>query len=181
MEATQTKTAWTVDPAHSEILFRVKHMMITSVKGEFRNFDAEIISNGNDFSDAKITATIDTSSVFTNNEDRDNHLKNNDFFDVENHPEIHFESTEVNKLDAESYQLKGNLTIRGESHEIDLDVDLGGIIKDPHGNEKAGFSLSGKINRKEWGLNYNAALEAGGVMVGEEVKLSAEVQFIKQV
>ncbi len=180
MEATGTQTKWKIDPAHSEILFKVKHLMITNVKGEFRKFEAEIISDGDDFSDAKINAVIDSSSIFTNNEDRDTHLKSDDFFDIENYPELRFESTEVNKLDAENYQLKGNLTIRGESREVSLDVELGGIIKDPNGNEKAGFSLSGKINRKDWGLNYNAALETGGVMVGNEIKLSAEAQFIKQ-
>ena len=180
MENTENKTKWTIDPAHSEILFKVKHMMITNVKGEFRKFDAEILSNGEDFSNAKINAVIDASSIFTNNNDRDAHLKSADFFDAGNHNELRFESTEVNKVDDENYQLKGNLTIKGKTNETTLDVEFGGTAKDPYGNEKAGFSLSGKINRKDWGLNWNTALEAGGVMVSDEVKLLVEAQFVKQ-
>jgi len=107
-------------------------------------------------------------------------LKGADFFDVENHPELTFTGTSFNKIDDENYQLKGILTIKGVSKEIALDVEFGGINKDPWGNEKAGFSINGKINRKDWGLNWNAALETGGVLVSDEVKISAEVQFVKQ-
>lgn len=180
MEATAMQTKWAIDPAHSEILFKVKHLMITNVKGEFRKFNAEIITNGDGFSNAKIKATIDASSVFTNNKDRDTHLKSADFFDAENHLELRFESTEVTKVDTENYQLKGNLTIKGKTNEVTLNVEFGGIAKDPWGNEKAGFSLSGKINRKDWNLNWNTALEAGGVMVSDDVRIMAEVQFVKQ-
>jgi len=180
METTAVKTKWAIDTAHSEILFKVKHMMITNVKGEFRKFDAEVTSEGSDFSEGKVKVTIDASSVFTNNEDRDKHLKSGDFFDVENHKELVFESTELKRQDDENYQLKGKLTIKGVTKEITLDVEFGGINKDPWGNEKAGFSLSGKINRKDWGLNWNTALEAGGVLVSDEVRLNAEVQFTKK-
>jgi len=180
MSTTETRTVWAIDPTHSELLFKVKHLMITNVKGEFRSFNASLESVGTDFSKAKVSATIDADSIFTNNTDRDNHLKSADFFDVENHKELTFEGTSFTKLDEDNYQLKGNLTIKGVSKEITLDVEFGGIAKDPWGNEKAGFSLSGKINRKDWGLNWNAALEAGGVMVSDEVRINGEVQFVKQ-
>jgi len=178
--AVSTKTKWTADPTHSEIIFKVKHLMITNVKGEFRKFKAEVNSAGSDFNKASVTATIDASSIFTNEDARDGHLKGADFFDVENHPELTFTGTSFNKIDDENYQLKGILTIKGVSKEIALDVEFGGINKDPWGNEKAGFSINGKINRKDWGLNWNAALETGGVLVSDEVKISAEVQFVKQ-
>jgi len=174
----ETQTKWVTDPAHSELLFKVKHLMITNVKGEFRKFDATIIDSGNDFSNAAVQATIDASSVFTNNGDRDNHLKSGDFFDVENHPEIRFTGKSIKNGD--NYQLLGGLTIRGITKEVLFDVEFGGFIKDPYGNEKAGFSLSGKISRKDWGLNWNAALETGGVMVSDEVRINAEVQFTRQ-
>lgn len=180
MSTTETRTTWAIDPTHSELLFKVKHLMITNVKGEFRSFNASLESIGTDFSKAKVTATVDADSIFTNNTDRDNHLKSADFFDVENHKDLTFEGTSFTKLDEENYQLKGNLTIKGVTKEITLDVEFGGIAKDPWGNEKAGFSLSGKINRKDWGLNWNAALEAGGVMVSDEVRINGEIQFVKQ-
>lgn len=173
-------TKWALDPTHSEIVFKVKHLMITNVKGEFRNFKAEVTSEGNDFSKARVAVSIDAASVFTNQTDRDNHLKSADFFDVEKFNEIKFESTQCAKLDDENYSLKGNLTIKGVTKEVALNVDFGGIMKDPWGNEKAGFSVSGKINRSEWGLNWNAALEAGGMLVSDEVRINAEVQFVKQ-
>lgn len=174
-------TKWTLDPAHSEILFKVKHMMITNVKGEFRKFTAELNSDGKDFIADSIKVNIDASSIFTNSDDRDTHLKSADFFDVENYKELTFAGASLKKIDDENFQLKGNLTIKGISKEVVLDVEFGGINKDPWGNEKAGFSLNGKINRKDWGLTWNAALETGGVLVSDEVKLSAEVQFVKQV
>lgn len=179
--AATTKTKWTLDPTHSEIIFKVKHLMITNVKGEFRKFNAEIISSDNDFTKSSINATIDAASVFTNEDNRDGHLKSVDFFDVEKYPELTFKGTSFKKVDDENYKLKGKLTIKGISNEVTLDVEFGGINKDPWGNEKAGFSLNGKINRKDFGLNWNAALETGGVLVSDEVKLSAEVQFVKQV
>jgi polyisoprenoid-binding protein YceI len=177
---TVTKTKWVLDPVHSELTFRVRHLMITNVKGEFRNFDVDIESDGSDFSNAKVSVSIDANSISTNNADRDAHLKSADFFDAESHDKITFEGTELNKLDEENYQLKGILSIKGRNKELVLDVDFGGFIKDPYGNEKAGFSVNGKFNRKDWGLNWNAALETGGVMVSDEVRLNAEIQIIKQ-
>lgn len=175
------KAKWVIDPAHSEILFKVKHLMITNVKGEFRKFDGMAVTDGDNFSKGNVHVSIDASSVFTNNDGRDNHLKGADFFDVEKYPKITFESTEMKQLDDENFQLKGVLTMKGVSKEITLEVEHGGLAIDGYGNEKAGFSVSGKFNRKDWGLNWNAPLEAGGVMVSEEVRLSAEVQFTKQV
>ena len=175
------KTNWNLDPAHSEVMFKVRHLMITNVKGEFKTFEASVISEGNDFSNAKVNVEIESDSVFTNNETRDGHLKSADFFDVENHKKITFKSTEVKKINSETYQLTGDLIIKGISNKVNLDADFGGIIIDPYGNEKAGFSISGKINRKDWGLTWNSALEGGGVMLSDEVRINAEVQFVKEV
>ncbi|MDX8337922.1 YceI family protein [Draconibacterium sp. IB214405] len=172
------KTIWVLDPTHSEITFKVKHLMISNVKGEFKNFNVTV--EGEDFESSKIQVNVDTGSVYTNNTDRDNHLKSVDFFDVENYNEMTFESTSFKKVDDDEYKLTGLLTIKGVSKEMTLDVEFGGTNKDPWGNEKAGFSLEGKINRKEWGLSWNAALESGGVLVSEDVKLQAEVQLVKQ-
>lgn len=170
------KTKWVLDPPHSELVFKVKHLMISNVKGEFRTFEADI--QGEDFTKSKIKVVVDAASIFTNNTDRDNHLKSADFFDVENYPELTFESTSLIAKD-ENYQLKGLLTIKNITKEVVLDVEYGGQIKDPYGNEKMGFSVSGKINRKDWGLNWNAVLETGGVMVSDDVRISGEVQFSK--
>jgi polyisoprenoid-binding protein YceI len=178
MENSNSKTKWVLDPSHSELLFKVKHLMIANIKGEFRKFEATL--EGDDLSRARINVKIDASSVFTNEEKRDNHLKSADFFDVENHREILFKSREVRKTDDSKFQLIGDLSIRGISKEVVLDAEFGGVNKDPWGNEKAAYSLNGKINRKDWGLNWNAALETGGVLVSDEVRILGEVQFIKQ-
>jgi polyisoprenoid-binding protein YceI len=180
MQTTAIKTTWAIDPSHSELIFKVKHLMISNVKGEFRSFTGTVQSNDNDFSDAVVDVTIDASSIFTNDSNRDGHLKNADFFDVENHKELTFKGSTFKKLDDHNYQVKGLLTIKGISKLVTLDVEFGGLVVDPYGNNKAGFSISGKINRKDWGLNWNAALEAGGVMVSDEVKINAEVQLVKQ-
>lgn len=177
-EENRAGTKWVTDPAHSELMFKVKHLMITNVKGEFKNFTAEIDSE--DFRDASVRVSVETSSIFTNSTDRDNHLRSADFFDVENYPVMTFESTTFRKLDDDKYKLIGGLTIKGVSKKVELDVEFGGIIKDPWGQEKAGFSFEGKINRKDWGLNWNAALESGGVLVSDEVQLSGELQFARQ-
>lgn len=174
----EAKTKWVLDPTHSELTFKVKHMMITNVKGEFKNFSVEV--DGEDIFKSTVNVTIDASSINTNNGDRDNHLKSADFFDVANHKELSFKSTSFKHKDNDKYELNGMLTIKGISKEVILDVEFGGINIDPWGNEKAGLSISGKINRKDWGLNWNTALETGGVLVSEEVKISGEIQFVKQ-
>lgn len=174
------KTAkWVLDPAHSEITFKVKHLMISNVKGAFKTFNATI--DGEDFKTSSFNATIETSSISTNNDDRDVHLKSSDFFEVEQYPEITFVSKSLKKVDDDEFKLIGDLTIKGTTKGIELDTEFGGFMKDPYGNEKAGFSINGKLNRKDFGLNWNAALEAGGVMVGNEIKINAEVQFVKKV
>ena len=180
MERTTAKkqAKWVLDPTHSELTFKVKHLMISNVKGEFKAFSIEV--DGEDIFKSNVQVTIDASSINTNNTDRDNHLKSADFFDIENHKELAFKSISFKKTDDDAYELKGLLTIKGISKEVALEVEFGGINKDPWGNEKAGLSVSGKINRKDWGLNWNAALETGGVLVSEEVKISGEIQFVKQ-
>lgn len=167
-------TKWTLDPAHSELTFKVKHMMISNIKGNFTDFTAEIDAEDDSFANAKTTATIQTASISTHNIDRDNHLRSAEFFNAEANPKITFESSALNN------EVTGNLTINGITKPVTLDVDFNGINVDPWGNTKAGFSFEGKINRKDFGLNWNAALEAGGVMVSEEVKIAGELQFVKQ-
>jgi polyisoprenoid-binding protein YceI len=173
-------TIWNLDPTHSEIGFKVKHMMITNVSGSFTSFQVTATTEGIDFTTAKIDFSADISSINTANEQRDGHLKSADFFDAEKFPKLTFTSTSFEKKSDEDYVLKGNLTIKGITKAVELDVEFGGLAKDPWGNEKAGFSLSGKINRAEFGLTWNAALETGGVMVSEDIKLHAEIQLVKQ-
>lgn len=167
-------TKWNLDPTHSEITFKVRHMMISNVKGEFKTFNIELESEDDTFKNVKVTAKIDTNSINTNNTDRDTHLKSAEFFNAETHPEITFEATSL------SSDVTGTLTINGVSKPVVLDVDFGGINVDPWGQTKAGFSFEGKIKRSDFGLNWNAALEAGGVMVSDEVKIAGELQFVKQ-
>lgn len=169
-------TKWTLDPTHSELQFKVKHLMITNVTGNFSVISASIEADDDKFSKAKISFTADPKSITTNNEQRDGHLQAADFFETDKYPEIKFESTNYN---AASGKITGNLTIKGVTKPVTLDAEFHGTNKDPWGNQKAGFSLTGKINRKEWGLNWNAALETGGVLVSDDVKIIAEVQFVK--
>ena len=176
----ENQSKWILDPTHSEILFKVRHLMITNVKGEFRTFDSSFTTNEENFNQSNVIVNIDVNSIFTNNNDRDQHLKSQDFFDVENFNSIKFEGNSLTKIEGNHYTLKGILTMKGISKEISLDAEFGGFMKDPWGNTKAGFTVSGKINRKDWGLNWNAALETGGLMVSEEVHINTEVQYVKQ-
>lgn len=173
-------TKWSIDTAHSEIGFKVKHMMFTNVSGNFEKFDASIETDGDNFETAQFEFTGDTDSISTGNKDRDSHLLSADFFDASQFPKINFKSTSFKKLNEGEYKLTGDLTLHGITKPVTLDVEFGGLAKDPWGNTKTGLSVSGKINRKDWGLNWNSALETGGVLVGEEVKLQIELQFIKQ-
>jgi len=172
-------TKWALDPTHSELQFKVKHLMITTVTGSIKSFQAELASEGDDFSNATISFSGDIASIDTGNADRDNHLKSGDFFEAEKYPTINFKSTSVEK-DGSDYTVKGDLTIKDVTKPVKLNAEFGGIATDPWGNTKAGFTLSGKINRTEFGLTWNAALETGGVMVSEEVKILGELQFVKQ-
>jgi len=172
-------TTWNLDPTHSEIGFKVKHLMITNVTGYFQSFNVQVETEGEDFSTAKISFSADAASVTTNNEQRDTHLRSGDFFDAENHPKLEFTSTKVVKEDDSTFAVHGDLSIRGVSKSVTLRAEFGGIGKDPWGNIKAGFTLSGKLNRADWNLVWNAPLEAGGLLVSEEVRIFADVQVVK--
>jgi polyisoprenoid-binding protein YceI len=175
------KVKWVIDPVHSEIGFKAKHLMITNVKGEFKEFDASIYTTGENFITSEIDFWLNPASITTGDQKRDEHLKSADFFDVENHKQISFTGNTYEEVDGdESYTLYGDLTIKGIKKQVKLDVEFGGVMKDPWGNEKAGFTINGKINRKDWGLNWNAALEAGGVLVSDEIRISCEIQLVKQ-
>ncbi|OYU81204.1 MAG: hypothetical protein CFE23_05410 [Flavobacterium sp. BFFFF1] len=173
-------TKWVLDPTHSEIGFKVKHMMFTNVSGKFDTFEANIETEGDHFENAKVHFTGQTASINTGNADRDTHLRSADFFDAEQYPELKFEATAFTKINEGDYELHGDLSLHGETKPVRLAVEFGGLMKDPWGNTKAGFSITGKLNRKDFGLTWNAALETGGVLVSEEVKLAIELQFIKQ-
>ena len=174
-----SNTKWVLDPTHSEVGFKVKHLMITNVSGSFSKFNAEAESSDDNFSDAHIRFTADIDSINTNNEQRDGHLKSPDFFDAVNHPQLMIEANGL-KGSGENRQVDGTLTLRGVTRPVHFNVDFGGVAKDPWGNTKAGFTLSGTINRKDFGLTWNAPTEAGGLLVSEDVKLHAEIQLVKQ-
>lgn len=174
-------TTWNLDKAHSELQFKVKHMMISNVSGSFSDFDAEVQTENDDFTTAKIHFTASIASISTKNEQRDGHLKSEDFFDAANHPKLEFTSTKFEQKNEAEYTLTGNLTIRGITKAITLDVEYGGTIKDPYGLTRAGFTVEGKINRKDFGLSWSALTETGGLVVGDDVKIHANVEFTKAV
>jgi polyisoprenoid-binding protein YceI len=173
-------TTYKIDPTHSEIKFRIKHLMITNVTGEFKTFDAIMETGKDDFSDAKISFEADVNSINTNQEQRDTHLKSDDFFNAERFPKIKFVSKELRKLSGSDYKLTGDITIRDITKEIELSVEFGGKMVDFYGQEKAGFEITGKISRSEFGLKWSAVTEAGGVVVSDDVKLHLAVQMVKQ-
>lgn len=172
-------TNWVLDPTHSELQFKVKHLMITTVTGSLKVLNASLTSTSDNFENAQVKFEADAGSIDTGNTDRDNHLKSGEFFDVDKFPKITFESTSFTKA-GDDYTLEGNLTIKDVTRPVTLAAEFGGIATDPWGNTKAGFTISGKINRTDFGLTWNAALETGGVMVSEEVRIVGELQFIKQ-
>ena len=169
-----------IDPIHSEITFKVRHLMITNVTGNFTKFSGKMESSADDFTDAEIDFEADIDSINTNNEQRDGHLKTGDFFDVAQYPKLIFQSTSFQKQGGEIYKLNGNLTLHGVTKPITLSAELGGSAKDFYGQSKVGFEISGSINRKEFGLEYNAPLETGGMILSDEVKLLLNVQLVKQ-
>ena len=171
---------WKIDSTHSEILFKVKHLMITTVTGYFKNFDLAVETETKDFNTAKrIEFTADIDSIDTNNEQRDAHLKSTDFFNAEEFKQLQFIGTKY-EANEDGGTLLGDLTIRGTTRPVKLNVEFGGIVVDPYGQTKAGFTVNGKISRKEFGLTWNAVTEAGSVVVSDEIKIHAEVQLVKQ-
>lgn len=175
-----TKAKWNVDTVHSTVGFSVRHMMISNVKGTFNEFDGNIELDPTDLTDASIEFTIDASSVDTRMPDRDDHLRSADFFDVENHPNLTFKATEIKKTSEDNYDMTGDFTIRGTTKPVTFDITFEGMAKDPmSGDEAAGFTGSTKINRKDFGLTWNTALETGGFVVSDEVKINIEIQLRK--
>jgi len=173
------KTKWSIDQAHSEIGFRVRHLMIAHVNGSFKTFDASIYTTNKDFSTAEIDLWIDASSITTDNEMRDKHLKNSEFFDVKRHKQLTFVSSTIGQADPDdNHELWGELAIVGITHNVKLNLKFGGILNDPWGNERSGFTVSGKINRSDWGLTWNQPTDSGGLMISDEVAISAEFELI---
>lgn len=174
------KLKWKIDPAHSEIQFKVKHLMITTVTGHFKEFDLEVETENDDFTTAsKIEFTANINSIDTNNQQRDTHLKSADFFDAENHDQLKFVGKKY-EVKGDEDKLHGDLTIRGTTKPLTVNVEFGGIVVDPYGQTKAGFNVNGKISRKEFGLLWNAVTEAGQVVVSDEIRLHCEIQLVKQ-
>ncbi len=172
---TLTRTKWAIDTAHSEVGFKVRHMMISTVKGHFDEFDADVYTDGEDISTAEVNVKVNTASVNTKNKDRDAHLRSDDFFNADEFPHMTFVSKSFN-----GDKMIGDLTIRDITKEVELDVEFNGIAKDPYGQTKAGFEISGTIHRKEFGLKWDAVTEAGNVVVSDKVTLSIDAQFIMQ-
>jgi polyisoprenoid-binding protein YceI len=175
--ATQTK--WVIDTTHSEVQFKVKHLVISTVTGAFKKFSGDVVSESDDFDGAKVNFSVDVDSIDTNQADRDGHLKSDDFFAAAQHPNITFTNGTLKKVSGNNYKLNGTFTVRGVAKPLELDVEFGGIVKDPWGNTKAGFELNGKINRKDYGLTWSAVTEAGGMVVGDDVKLHINVELAK--
>lgn len=173
------QSKWNFDPSHSAVEFEVSHMVITEVTGKFHSFEGEVTSGEVDFTDSRISFSIDASSVNTENEKRDGHLKSADFFDVENHPKITFKSKSMKKVSGNNYKLTGDFTMHGVTKEITLDAKYNGIAKDPWGNTKAGFKVTGEINREDYGLTWNNTLDNGNLLVGKEVFITCRIQLVR--
>jgi polyisoprenoid-binding protein YceI len=177
--STVTTTKWGIDASHSEVLFKVKHLMISTVTGSFKEFGADAELEGDDLTNASVRFWASTASIFTNDEKRDGHLRSADFFDSERFPKLTFTSTRIEGSGSQ-WKVTGDLTIKDITKPVMLDVEWSGMAKDPWGNTKAGLQLSGRIDRKQWGLNWNAALETGGLLVSDEVRIVCEVQLAVQ-
>lgn len=175
------KTKWVIDPSHSEIHFKVKHLVISTVTGKFDTFEGSVVSAGDSFEGAQVEFSANTASVNTGNADRDAHLQSPEFFDSANQPQLTFKSKSLKLKSDDNYILTGDLSIRGVTKSVELNVEHGGTTKDPWGNTKAGFEITGKINRKDFGLSWSAMTETGGLVVSDEVKLQLGVEVTKQV
>jgi polyisoprenoid-binding protein YceI len=172
---------WKIDPTHSEVQFKVKHLMITTVTGYFSSFDLVAETEDEKFNNPTgVVFTADIDSISTNNEQRDTHLKSPDFFDAGNHSQLRFEGKKYENVSGNEYKLHGDLTIRGNTKPVTVNVEFGGIVVDPYGQTKAGFTVDGKINRKDFGLTWSAVTEAGSVVVSDEIRLHCEIQLVKQ-
>ena len=171
---------WTIDPAHSEIGFKIKHLVISTVSGKFTSFEGKLEGDPEDFTQAKIFFTADIDSINTGNEQRDGHLKSGDFFDAAKHPKLSFSSTAIVNKNGSDYKVTGDLTIRGTTKPITLNVDFGGVQNNMYGQTVAGFEITGKINRQEYGLTWSAVTEAGGIVVSDDVKLAIDAELVKQ-
>ena len=170
---------WKIDPIHSDIKFKVKHLLISTVTGEFKKFDATVESEKDDFSDAKIKFEAEVDSIDTGNEMRDNHLRTNDFFDAANYPKITFVSDSFAKKSDNEYELTGDFTMRGVTKKIKLNVEYNGKAKGLDGSDLAGFEISGKINRMDYGVKWNALTETGGIALSDDVKLDLAIEIKK--
>lgn len=177
---TSVKTLWAIDPTHSEVQFKVKHLVISTVTGYFKQFEGSLESDGENLNGASIRFSADVESIDTNMPQRDAHLKSADFFDAANHPKISFVSSAFVQKDEENYELQGDLTMRGVTLPVTLQAVYGGQMTDFYGNHKVGFEISGKVNRKDFGLSWSAVTEAGGVVVSDDVKLHINIQLAKQ-
>ncbi|MDB5117355.1 MAG: polyisoprenoid-binding protein [Mucilaginibacter sp.] len=175
-----TVTKWALDPMHSEVQFKVKHLVISTVSGFFKSFEGSLTTENDDFEGASIDFSLDVNSIDTTQTQRDEHLKSADFFDAEQFPHISFKSSSFTKSGDDEYKLTGDLTIKGTTKPITLDVEYGGSAADFYGNTKAGFELTGKINRKDFGLTWEGVTEAGSIVVGEDIKITINAQFAKQ-
>lgn len=173
------KEKWILDTTHADVQFKVKHLMISTVTGQFNDFESSVETDGDDFTTAKVQFSAKVDSISTNNEKRDEHLRNADFFGSDEHPLLTFESAGMKKLDAENYELTGTLTIKGVSRTVVLNAEHGGIVTDPWGNIRSGFTVTGKINRQDFGMNFGLVAEGGGLMLGDEVKITASAEFVK--
>ncbi len=174
-------STWIIDTAHTEIGFKVKHLVISTVSGKFTKFEGKLEGDPADLTNAQITFTADIDSITTGNEQRDGHLKSADFFDAANHPKLSFKSTAIVGKGDNEYKVTGDLTIRNTTKPITLNVEFGGVQNDLYGQTVAGFEITGKINRQEYGLNWSAVTEAGGIVVADDVKLIINAELVKQV
>jgi len=177
----ENRTKWAIDPMHSEVLFKIKHLVISTVTGSFKKFQGTVITYGDDFNNAKVNFTIDVNSIDTNQSQRNEHLLSSDFFESAAYPQIKFQSTSFTKESSGDYKMTGNLTIKEVTRPVALNVEYGGSQKDMYGNSKHGFEITGKINRKDFGMTYNAITEAGGLTLGEEIKIIANIQVARLV
>jgi polyisoprenoid-binding protein YceI len=178
--STPTRTTWKIDPAHSQVEFAVRHLMITTVRGRFTDVKGTVVTEGDDPQTAQVEVVIDANTIDTREPQRDAHLKSADFFDAEKYPYITFKGKRVTDLRGDQFKLVGDLTIHGVTREVVLDVTSEGRAKDPWGGERAGYSATTKVNRKDFGLTWNQALETGGWVVGDEIKISIDLELIKQ-